>query len=50
MVGSDKSQQHTQIRYSSDDITDTMELEGDVSSMLGKRSTRKYSFTFDRAS
>ncbi|KAI7883064.1 kinesin-domain-containing protein [Lichtheimia hyalospora FSU 10163] len=48
VLRSDKSQQHTQIRYSSDDITDTLELEGDVSSMLGKRSTKKYSFTFDR--
>ncbi|CDS07022.1 hypothetical protein LRAMOSA09545 [Lichtheimia ramosa] len=30
VLSSDKSQQHTQIRYSSDDITDTMELEGDI--------------------
>lgn len=47
-IGSDKSQQHTRIRYSSDDITDTLELEDDISSMLGKRTTKKYSFTFDR--
>lgn len=50
VIGSDKSQQHTRIRYSSDDITDTLELEDDISSMLGKRTTKKYSFTFDRVS
>lgn len=50
IIGSDKSQQHTRIRYSSDDITDTLELEDDISSMLGKRTTKKYSFTFDRVS